>query len=67
MGQKVNPKAYRLGVIKTWDSKWFSQKKFPQQLREDILIRKFIKEKLKGSGVAKVEVERSAEKMKVSL
>lgn len=67
MGQKINPKAHRLGVIKTWDSKWFSQKKFPQRLKEDILIRKFLKDKLKGSGLARIEIERSAEKMKVSL
>jgi small subunit ribosomal protein S3 len=67
MGQKVNPKAYRLGVIKTWNSKWFSKKKFPQQLKEDILIRNFLKNKLKGMGLIKTEIERSAEKIKITL
>ena len=67
MGHKVNPKAYRLGVIKTWDSKWFSKKNFPQRLREDINIRKFLKDKLKGSGLARVEIEGSAEKIKIIL
>ncbi|MBU4332691.1 30S ribosomal protein S3 [Patescibacteria group bacterium] len=65
MGQKVNPKAYRIAVIKTWDSKWFSNKEFKNFLREDVMLRKLIYEKLKKSGVAKIEIERSPEDIKV--
>ncbi|MEI6627115.1 MAG: 30S ribosomal protein S3 [bacterium] len=68
MGQKVHPKAYRLGVNKTWDSKWFADEKdFANVLRQDILIRKFITVKLKEAGVSKVEIERSANGLIVNI
>jgi small subunit ribosomal protein S3 len=60
MGQKVHPKAFRLKINKTWDSKWFAEPKdFIDYLRQDIKIRKFVLNKLKEAGVAKVEIERS--------
>ncbi len=66
MGQKVNPIGLRLGVIRTWDSRWFAKgKQFADNLHEDFRLRTYIKEKLKHAGVAKIEMERAAKKLKV--
>lgn len=66
MGQKVNPVGLRVGVIRTWDSRWFAKgAQFAQNLHEDFRLRKYIKEKLKHAGVAKIEMERAAKKLKV--
>jgi small subunit ribosomal protein S3 len=65
MGQKVNPKSFRIGVTKNWNSKWFSKRDFSSFLKQDIMIRKYIKNKLKEAGVAKIEIERSAEKINI--
>ena len=62
MGQKVHPIGFRLGVIKTWDSKWFEHKNYAQWLHEDIRIREFVKKSLGHAGVSKVEIERAAAK-----
>jgi len=59
MGQKVHPFAFRLAGIYTWPSKWFSRKDYRTFLREDVLVREFFVEKLKGAGVVRVEIERS--------
>lgn len=65
MGQKVNPKAFRIGITKSWDSKWFAKRDFSSYLKQDIVIRKYLKKKLKEAGVAKIEIERSAEKINI--
>jgi small subunit ribosomal protein S3 len=65
MGQKVNPKIFRIMVTRGWDSKWFSQKNFRLFLKQDVLIRKFLKAKLKDAGVAKIEIERTAENVNI--
>lgn len=68
MGQKVNPHGLRVGVIKNWDSKWYANKKnFSDLLIEDNEIRKFIKKKLYSAGISKVEIERAANRVKVSI
>mgnify|MGYP000976640961 FL=1 len=67
MGQKVNPKGLRVGVIKDWDSRWYADKEFSAYLLEDHKIRKFIKEKLFLAGVSKVEIERAANRVKVNI
>jgi small subunit ribosomal protein S3 len=64
MGQKVNPFGFRLGVIKTWDSRWFAAKNYAKFLHEDLAIKKFLKEKLHQAGISKIEVERAANKDK---
>jgi small subunit ribosomal protein S3 len=64
LGQKVHPTGFRLGVIKTWDSRWYAGRGFPQLLEEDIRIRDFLKEKLYHAGVSKIEIERAADKAK---
>jgi len=60
MGHKVNPKIFRLGVLNTWNSKWFSQKDYIKFLQQDIFIKDFLAKELKEAAVAKVEIERSA-------
>ena len=68
MGQKVNPHGLRVGIIKDWDSKWYANKKdFSDLLIEDNKIREYIKTKLYAAGIAKVEIERAANRVKVSI
>lgn len=59
MGQKVNPIIFRMGQTQSWSSKWFSIKDYAMFLRQDILIKKFLKEKLKEANVARIDIERS--------
>ncbi len=67
MGQKVHPIGLRLGIIKTWDSRWFSQKSYSTLLHEDIKIRKIVKERLMHAGVSKIEIERAGQKAKINI
>lgn len=67
MGQKVNPIGLRLGINKTWDSRWYSQRDFAKYLNEDIRIRSFVSKKYGEAGVAKVEIERAAKQIVVKL
>jgi len=68
LGQKVNPHGLRVGIIKDWDSRWFAQDaQFGDLLVEDYNIRKFLKNKLFAAGVAKVEIERTAKRIKISI
>jgi small subunit ribosomal protein S3 len=65
MGQKVHPVGFRLGVVKTWNSKWFEDKNYAQWLHEDIRIKRAVKDFLMNASIASVEVERAANKVKV--
>lgn len=66
MGQKVNPIGLRVGVIRTWDSRWYAKgHSYLENLHEDIKLRKFLKQKLKHAGVAKIEMERAVKKIKI--
>ena len=65
MGQKVNPHGLRVGVIKDWDSRWYAEADFADNLVEDYNIRKFLKNKLKSSSVSKIEIERASDRVKV--
>ncbi|CAC9924999.1 ribosomal protein S3 [Aedoeadaptatus coxii] len=68
MGQKVNPHGLRVGIIKDWDSKWYADKKdFADLLAEDNKIRKYIKKNLFQAGISRIEIERAANKVKVSV
>ena len=64
MGQKTNPHGFRLGIIKTWDSRWFASQNYAKFLHEDIAIKNFLKERLAQAGIAKIEIERAANKDK---
>ena len=65
MGQKVNPHGLRVGIIKDWDSKWYAESEFADYLVEDYEIRKFLKKKLYSAGVAKIEIERASDRVRV--
>ena len=65
MGQKVNPHGLRVGVIKDWDSKWYAEADFADNLVEDYKIRKYLKKRLYNSGVSKIEIERASDRLKV--
>ncbi|MBN2495159.1 MAG: 30S ribosomal protein S3 [Deltaproteobacteria bacterium] len=67
MGQKVNPVGFRLGVIRSWDSKWVSRKNYAKWLHEDIRLRRYIRENLKRAGISRVFIERAGEKAKVNV
>jgi small subunit ribosomal protein S3 len=64
MGQKTHPVGFRLGVIRTWDSKWFAAKNYALFLHEDLIMKKFLKERLYQAGISKMEIERAANKDK---
>ena len=65
MGQKVNPHGLRVGVIKDWDSKWYAEKDFADNLVEDHAIRKFLKKRLYSAGISKIEIERASDRVKI--
>lgn len=66
MGQKVNPKGLRVGIIRDWEAKWFADKKnYAGLLQEDITIRKYIKKKLFVAGVSRIQIERAANRVKI--
>lgn len=67
MGQKVNPNGIRLGINKTWSSRWFSKKQYAKLLHQDLEIKKFVKEKLKNASISKVNIERAAKKLRISI
>jgi small subunit ribosomal protein S3 len=67
LGQKINPIGFRLGVTKTWDSKWYAEADYAKLLHEDLAIRKYLKKRLYSSGVSKIEIERAANKCKINI
>lgn len=67
MGQKTHPTGFRLGVTKTWLSRWFAKKEYAQWLHEDILFRNVIKKRFASMGVSKIEIERAARKVKITI
>lgn len=67
MGQKVNPVGFRLGITRTWDSRWYAEADYAKLLHEDIKLRNFLKKRLYNSGVSKIEVERAANKAKINI
>ena len=68
MGQKVNPKGFRLGVINTWDSRWFASKSdYKKFVLEDVYIRKLLLVRLKSAGVTRLEIERSINTINITL
>jgi len=67
VGQKVNPHGMRIGVIQDWDAKWYAEKDFGDKLIEDLKIREFIAERLKEASVSRVEIERAANRINISI
>ena len=67
MGQKVHPIGFRLGVIRTWESKWYAEGDYSQLLHEDIKLRDYLKKRLFHAGISKIELERAANKAKINI
>ncbi len=67
MGQKVNPIGLRLGIVKTWESRWYAGKKYADYILEDYNIRKFIKKRLYHAGISRIEIERSSKRVKLRI
>ncbi len=68
MGQKIHPKGLRIGIIKDWDSKWYAGKKTYQDLlHEDVKIRKLVRQKLANASISRVEIERAANRIKITI
>ena len=67
MGQKVHPIGFRLGVIRSWESKWYEEKNYARWLHEDIRLREFVKKESQKAGISRVEIERAANKVKINI
>ncbi|MBC8417601.1 MAG: 30S ribosomal protein S3 [Desulfobacteraceae bacterium] len=67
MGQKVHPVSFRLGINRSWDSKWFANEKYSDFVLEDFNIRKFLKQRVLQAGVSKIEIERAANKVRIRM
>ena len=67
MGQKVNPNGIRLGINRTWSSRWFSKSEYSKLLHQDLEIKKYVYQKLKNASISKVNIERAAKKLRISI
>jgi len=67
MGQKVNPNGIRLGINKTWSSRWFSKSEYAKLLHQDLEIKKYVEQKLNNASISKVNIERAAKKLRISI
>ena len=67
MGQKVHPKGMRVGIIRDWESNWYADKNYAELLHEDIKIRSFVKKKLFQAGISTIQIERAANRVKISI
>lgn len=67
MGQKVNPIGLRLGITRTWESKWYAEGEYSKLLHEDFKLRNFLKKRLYHAGISKIEIERAANKAKINI
>ena len=67
MGQKVNPYGIRLGINKTWSSRWFSKNEYTKLLHQDLKIKSYVQKKLKNASISKINIERAAKKLRLSI
>jgi small subunit ribosomal protein S3 len=67
LGQKVHPIGFRLGVIRTWESRWYAEADYAKLLHEDIKLREYLKKRLFHAGISKIELERAANKTKIHI
>jgi small subunit ribosomal protein S3 len=67
LGQKVNPIGLRLGIVKTWESRWYADKNYADYILEDYRVRRFIKKKLYHAGVSRIEIERSSRRIRLRI
>ncbi|KXK56102.1 MAG: 30S ribosomal protein S3 [Chlorobi bacterium OLB7] len=67
MGQKTNPIGLRLGIIRSWDANWYDEKNFAQKLTDDMMVRKYLRNRLKRAGVSRIVIERTAKLMRLTI
>ncbi len=67
MGQKVNPIGFRVGITRGWESVWYAEKDFGAQLRDDIRMRRYVKDRMKHAGISRIIIERPADKVKITV
>jgi len=67
LGQKVNPIGFRLGIVKTWSSRWYADKEFKKFLHEDLRLKKYLKKKMYHAGISKIEIERAAKRIRINI
>jgi small subunit ribosomal protein S3 len=67
LGQKTNPKGFRLGVIRTWDSNWFDEREFAKKLSEDIMLRRYVRNRLQKASISKIEIERTPKQITLTI
>jgi small subunit ribosomal protein S3 len=67
LGQKTHPIGFRLGIIKDWDSKWFATKNYQELLKEDLLIKRYLKKRLYQAGISKITIERKGDKVTIAI
>lgn len=67
MGQKVHPKGFRIGIIRDWDSNWYADRDYSELLHEDFKLRKFIKDRFYAAGISKVEIQRTGNRIRVTI
>lgn len=67
MGRKIHPIGFRLGIVTDWQSRWFAERNYTELLHEDFALRRLIQERLKGAGVARIEIQRSANQVEITL
>jgi len=67
LGQKTNPRGLRLGIIRTWDSNWFDEKEFSKRLSEDLMLRRYVHNRLQKASISKVEIERSPKQIALTI
>ena len=67
MGQKINPIGYRLGVNRTWDSRWYARDRYGDLLQEDLRLRRYLEKRLSQAGVSRIVIERPAKKARITI
>jgi len=67
LGQKTNPKGFRLGVIRTWDSNWFDERDFAKKLSEDIMLRRYVRNRLQKASISKIEISRTPKQITLTI
>jgi len=67
LGQKVNPNGFRLGVVRAWDANWYDDKSFSGKLQEDIVVRNYVRNRLKKAGISRIQIDRTAKRAVVTI
>lgn len=67
MGQKTNPNGFRLGIVRAWDANWYEDKSFSGKLQEDVLVRNYVRNRLKKAGIARIQIDRTPKRAVVTI